>query len=399
MEEKTKSSSRKYWLLGGVAGLALLGVLVVATGLIILRNRPAPGGRTQDIPLDGGGTTTQGGTGSMQTGEERLTISLSEGQPQPQAPQAMHVATGEPLSEEEIEAILSRLPGLVGEPQDQADFRLPGDPIPPPRTGETIQESFPPPPGEAAPETIPASALEVLRFAPEGEISIAPFVSVSFNQPMVPLGTLEELAAMEVPVRIEPALEGTWRWLGTKTLTFEYDSELIDRLPKATAYRVSVPAGTKSATGGVLAETVEWSFSTPPPKMTFAHPNGIPQPLQPLILIAFDQRIDTAAVLETIQVRAGGQDMAVELATQEQIQADEEVSQQVKHISEDAGWHSARKRCSPRIHPSRSRSVRGRPRRRDRWSPRQNNPSASRPMPHCELMTTGAHGRTRNAAR
>jgi alpha-2-macroglobulin len=63
---------------------------------------------------------------------------------------------------------------------------------------------------------------------------------------MVPLTTLADLAEKDVPVKIEPSLPGTWRWLGTKTLTFEYDSELIDRLPKATEYRVTVPAGTKS---------------------------------------------------------------------------------------------------------------------------------------------------------
>jgi hypothetical protein len=56
-------------------------------------------------------------------------------------------------------------------------------------------------------------------------------VNITFNQPMVPLGTLEDLAKEEVPVKLEPDLAGTWRWLGTKTLTFEYDSELIDRLP------------------------------------------------------------------------------------------------------------------------------------------------------------------------
>ena len=270
----------------------------------------------------------------MQTGEENLTISLSEGQAQPQAPQAVPVATGEPLSEAEIEAILLRLPGLALEPEDQVDFNLPSDPIPPPRTGETIEEAFPPPAEGVAPETAPAGALEVLRFAPEGEISIAPFVSVSFNQPMVPLGTLADLAAEAVPVRIEPALEGTWRWLGTKTLTFEYASEFIDRLPKATAYRVSVPAGTKSAAGGELAETVEWSFSTPPPKMISAYPIDLPQPLEPLIFIDFDQRIDPAAVLATIQVRAGEQVVPVALATEEQIQADKVISQRVKHAQE-----------------------------------------------------------------
>ena len=107
MKESSKSSSKKYWLLGSVAILALVGVVVAAGLFISLRNQPAPGGRTQDIPLDNGGTTIQGGTGTMQTGEERLTISLSEGQAQPQAPLAVPVATGEPLSDEEIEAIMN----------------------------------------------------------------------------------------------------------------------------------------------------------------------------------------------------------------------------------------------------------------------------------------------------
>ncbi len=60
---------------------------------------------------------------------------------------------------------------------------------------------------------------------------------------MVPLGTLATWRP-KVPVKVDPGLPGTWRWLGTQTLTFEYDSDLIDRLPKATQYQVSVPAGT-----------------------------------------------------------------------------------------------------------------------------------------------------------
>jgi hypothetical protein len=341
MEEESKHSSRRNWVLAGVAALALVAVLVSAAAMIISRNRPGSSTPTQDIPLESGGTSTQGGATTMQTGAERLTISLSQGQAEEQVPQAVPVATGEPLSAAEIEAILSRLPGLALEPGDQAEFRLAGDPIPPPRTGETIQEAFPPAEEASTPETTPAGALEVLRYAPQGEISIAPFVSVSFNQPMVPLGTLADLAEKDVPVQIEPALEGTWRWLGTKTLTFEYDSALIDRLPKATLYRLSVPAGTQSATGGVLAETVEWSFSTPPPKLVSAYPQDTPQPLEPLIFIAFDQRIDPAAVLETIQVRAGEKAVEVTLATDEQIQADEVVSRQVKN-SPEGRWLALR---------------------------------------------------------
>jgi len=255
-------------------------------------------------------------------GDERLLIRLSEGQAEFQAAEPLPVAAGEPLSDEEIEQILARLPALAVEPEDRVDFRLPDELIPPPRTGETIEEEFPPPPPPITPEQIETGPLEVLRFAPEGEIPLAPFVNVTFNQPMVPLATLSALAAEEVPVRLEPALPGTWKWLGAKTLSFEYNSAEIDRLPMATEYVVTVPAGTESATGGVLAETVSWSFSTPPPQMISYYPSHSPQPLDPLFLVVFDQRINPEVVLDTIQVTAGGQTVQIRLATDDELEAD-----------------------------------------------------------------------------
>jgi uncharacterized protein YfaS (alpha-2-macroglobulin family) len=148
---------------------------------------------------------------------------------------------------------------------------------------------------------------------------------------MVPIGTLGNLAAGSVPVQIDPPLAGTWRWLGTKTLTFEYDSNLIDRLPKATAYKVTIPAGTKSISGGLLAGSVTWTFSTPPPKLVTMYPQNIPQPLEPLIFAAFDQRIDPGALLETVRVFAGNTRFDLTLASQSEIEKDEQVNQYVKN--------------------------------------------------------------------
>lgn len=270
----------------------------------------------------------------MENEPTSLPLQLSEGQSQPQTAVPLPLATGEPLSEQEMDAVLARLPDLATEPQDQVDFKLPTELIPPPLTGETISEAFPPKPSVIQPGQEEAGPLEVLRYAPEGEIPIAPFVSITFNQPMVPLGTLEDLAARDVPVVIEPALEGTWRWVGTKTLTFEYDSELIDRLPKATAYKVTVPAGTQSVTGGRLEKTVAWTFSTPPPKVISTYPYDTPQPVDPLFFIAFDQRINPAAVLETIRVSAGGQRVSLLLASEAEIQADANVKNLVKYTQE-----------------------------------------------------------------
>ncbi len=281
-------------------------------------------------------TVSEGGA-VVEGGDGELTIRLSEGQPALQEVAFLPPTSGDPLSAEEIEAILARLPAFEAEPEDQADLLLPDESPPPPRPGETIEEPFPPPEAPVVPEEFATGPLEVLRFAPEGEILLAPFLNVTFNQPMVPLATIDALTAQDVPVQLEPALPGTWRWLGTKVLTFEYDSTAIDRLPMATEYVATVPAGTESATGGVLAETVSWTFSTPPPRMIDHLPSGSPQPLEPLFLIVFDQRIDPEAVLGTVQVTAGGQAVSTRLATGDELKADKWASRRAERAGE-ARW-------------------------------------------------------------
>jgi uncharacterized protein YfaS (alpha-2-macroglobulin family) len=324
------SRHRVFILVAGV--LLTVGVLAAAVAALVWWNaqsdrvegEPIPvfvdttaaGGKVSEVSMASPG----GGTG--QSGNESLLIRLSEGREEAQEAVSLPVASGEPLTGEEIAQILARLPALPVEAGDQADFRLPEDSLPPPRTGETVEEPFPPPPAPVTPEAVEVGPLEVLRFAPEGEIPLAPFVNVTFNQPMVPLATLGALAAEEVPVQLEPPLPGTWKWLGTKTLSFEYESAAIDRLPMATEYVATVPAGTRSATGGALAETVRWTFSTPPAKMTAYTPSTEPQPLNPLFLVAFDQRIKPEAVLETIQVTADRQAVPVRLADDEEVDAD-----------------------------------------------------------------------------
>lgn len=264
-----------------------------------------------------------------------LQITLSEGVEQPDVVEQPPLAPAEPLDDEAIQALLDRVPPLEMGESDQVDFRLPEDLLPPPRPGATIEETFPPIEDVAAPTDLQSGPLEVLRFAPEGEIPIAPFLSVTFNQPMVPLTTLAELSAADVPVTISPELPGTWKWLGTKTLTFEYQSDEIDRFPKATEYTIEIPAGTQSATGGELAEAVTWSFRTPPPVMQRSYPNYGPQRTDPLIFVSFDQQIDPAAVLETVTVTAGREEYAVRLATDEEIAADTTLSNLIKNTLEN----------------------------------------------------------------
>ncbi len=246
-----------------IAGL----ILVIGIVAIYFINQ----GKTPSTPDDDDSTTVPTLIDDVDfedeviVGDSAFTIKLSEGRPQLQDTETISLVVGEPLTDEEIAAILARLPELQEEPGDQVDFNLPVDPIPPPLTGQTIDMQFPPLSDSGEPIDVDTGPLEVLRFAPEGEIPIAPFINVTFNQPMVPLGTIAQLSEEDVPVQVEPVLEGHWTWIGTRTLNFLYDSDLIDRLPMATEFTVTIPAGTESVNGGVLAESVTWKFSTPPP--------------------------------------------------------------------------------------------------------------------------------------
>ncbi|MCZ7668766.1 MAG: hypothetical protein M5U34_16990 [Chloroflexi bacterium] len=88
---------------------------------------------------------------------------------------------------------------------------------------------------------MPDGPLEVLRYSPEGDVGLAPFVNVTFNQPMVPLTSLETLDVADVPVTLTPDLPGAWQWVSPQTLRFEFDSEAVDRLPMATNSRPLSP--------------------------------------------------------------------------------------------------------------------------------------------------------------
>src|SRR5262249_46853600 len=153
-------------------------------------------------------------------------------------------------------------------------FNWPTQTRPAPRAGTTVDVPFPAPDQPPPPETEPAGPLHVLRVQPDGEVDIAPFVTITFDQPMVPVATVSQLDAADVPASIAPSIAGHWQWIGTKTLRFDATSDVVDRLPMATDYTVTVPAGTTSATGGVLAADASFTFSTPPVTVRSLAPTG-----------------------------------------------------------------------------------------------------------------------------
>ena len=267
-----------------------------------------------------------------------LTVHLSEGEAA--GSDSLAVVTrvdGRELTEAEISAVTDRLPAWDSDPDgDAVDFNRPPETLPRPRVGDTIDSPFPTQSDVDAP-VVDSGPLEVLRVQPDGAVGIAPFVSITFNQAMVPLTTLAQLDEIDVPVTMTPSLPGRWQWIGTRTLRFEHDPEVFDRLPMATSYVVEVPAGTVSQSGGELAETVRFEFETPAPTMLSLTPQHDSLNLQPVFLVTFDQRVDAAAVLETITLSAAGTDRELRLATEAEIESDEEIKRRVG-VTLDGTW-------------------------------------------------------------
>ena len=271
------------------------------------------------------------------TSEDDDGVQLGAGDPtRSEEDDAPTVVEGEPLDADAVGAVFARLSDWEVPDDDVEDFNRPAETLPPPRTGDTVDAPFPPE-GEAEPPEPPSGPLEVLRFQPEGEVEVAPSLSITFNQPMVELSTLEQLDTVDVPVTMTPEMEGRWEWIGTRTLRFEHESELIDRLPMATTYTVEVPAGTTSATGGELADTASWEFTTPPATVLSFGPDTDALPLEPIFVALFDQRVDPAAVLEVTKITADDEERPLRLATEAEVQQDDFASRVVE-AALDGRW-------------------------------------------------------------
>lgn len=255
-----------------------------------------------------------------------LKFRLSEGAEGAETREKQTLPPTYPLSDAEAAKLLKRLPEVKAQADDQTDFAKRIGTLPAPKTGQQIPVKFPSDEQRGTPKiNVDNQKLDVIRFSPEGEISLAPDLSVTFSQPMVAVTSQEE-AAKIVPVELSPQVDGRWRWLGTKTLMFD----TTKRFPMATKFTARVPAGTKSANGQVLQKDVTWTFTTPPPKVEQMIPANQIVRRDALMFISFDQEINPEAVIKTISVTGGGKKLPIRLATQDEVDKDGSISYYAK---------------------------------------------------------------------
>ncbi|MBT9586305.1 hypothetical protein IV102_23385 [bacterium] len=216
-----------------------------------------------------------------------------------------------PLGLDDLKRLLARLAPLKARHTDRQDFAVRPGSLPAPKTGKHISQDFPPM-AKVAPPALDKKPIEVLRYAPEGEVELAPQLSVTFNQPMVELSSAA--SPKSVPVTLTPETPGEWRWIGTQTLVFQPNT----RLPMATDYHAEVITP--------MNKPVAWDFHTPPPRLVQQVPTGHGLGLRPVLFLGFDQKIDPDRVAGLAELTGTGGKFALRRANRQEIALDNSVS-------------------------------------------------------------------------
>ncbi|CAF4004957.1 unnamed protein product, partial [Adineta steineri] len=125
-------------------------------------------------------------------------------------------------------------------------------------------------------------------------------VTVTFNQPMIAVSSLNDQINIEdLGISLTPAIEGRWRWSGTKTVQFEPKH----RLPFSTKYILKVDKQhCVSAIGGKLKDDLLFEFSTTTPNVLQFLPDETVSTLKPICFLLFDQKIDGNTILQHLRV-------------------------------------------------------------------------------------------------
>lgn len=258
---------------------------------------PPPGAASSELEV----RIQQDNVGRDRISDLRLSVSEYEGARQRRLPRR---AAALQLTDSELSRAVESLPALAAADPGAARVLLPTARREPPAHSGVKPSAFPPE-ADAVRPLEDSGVLSVLRHAPDGEVALAPSVSLTFSRPMVPLSSQAAVADQDLPVVMTPQPEGEWKWLGTQTLLFQP----LGRMPGATLYTVRVPEGIEDVTGTRLDTEFVWEFETEPLNLLGVWPDESgrdPSRLDTPIVLGFSQAIEPAAVTPYVSVSAGG---------------------------------------------------------------------------------------------
>lgn len=230
------------------------------------------------------------------------------------------VTFNQPMNQTSVEAAFSTEPGL--EPtfswsDDRTLNLVPADGWP--RSTEytiTINTDAQSADGLALPDPVmfdvkTIGPLEVSAVVPDVDadgVAADARLVVTFNRPVVPLVSTEELDTLPQPVSIEPTVAGKGEWLNTSIYMFTPS----EALRGGTQYTVTVGAGLTAVDGAELGTDYVWSFRTLPPQVLNIWPrNGQDDVLlDRQVSVTFSQPMNKPSTEEAFRLQGGGQGVA-----------------------------------------------------------------------------------------
>ncbi|HZF52893.1 MAG TPA: MG2 domain-containing protein [Polyangiaceae bacterium] len=156
----------------------------------------------------------------------------------------------------------------------------------------------------------PDGPFAVVFGSPKGQTNDPSEITLVFNRPMRPLDLAGDEA--RAPATITPAAKGRWQWVGTNALLFTPE----DHLPRATAFTVEVPKGTRALDGSVLEAPYKLGFSTARPAIVSVEPSERSEDLKPntTFTVRFNQPIAEAEAARSLGLTAGEQIVAFDVS-------------------------------------------------------------------------------------
>lgn len=155
-------------------------------------------------------------------------------------------------------------------------------------------------------KTVGPLAVSTVVPAPEAEgVAADANIVLTFNRPIVALGTTEDMAALPSPLSISPDISGSGEWLNTSIYVFTPDVPLQG----GSTYTVDVAAGLQSIDGATLAEGFSWSFQTLPPQILSIRPSNNQDDvlLDQQVVVHFSQPMDIGSTNEAFYMLYGGE--------------------------------------------------------------------------------------------
>ena len=253
--------------------------------------------------------------------ETPLQIVLRDGEKASPPGESRAFVEGAPLPDDRVEELKKLFGESLPAPKERPEFLKRPSSKPVPRATQ-VKELVLPAASVAEPAKAGRTALRVNSISPEGEVSRAPRLSISFTSPMIAASDPEKVERGDpLGIKIQPRPPGKWRWLGTQTLVFEPEA---GEFPRATDYEVTVPAGVADIQGTKLSEAVMQKFTTARPRVVSLSPAKSGVGLRPLVTVVFNQPVVPAAAASLIRLQQARRNVPLTLISAQEAESMEE---------------------------------------------------------------------------